>query len=240
MCAATRARRAWPMSITPTPPAAIASRSLLTSRGVGVDLVTMAAAETFDFSNDVAIIIGNDTGNLNIWGTPAAVGHVSGAGKPIIGVGEGGYAFFGQLSLAIGHANGWHIPSGSPSSPNVTVVNGSQAIYAAPYPIATSTGDLLALYSAPVDIVEISVPGAAPCRCQPDRPRLVCPARPAAFTALFADLAAWPEERVLRAVGLHRRAVVGCIGHQHDQHRPGSVREYGAGQALRRDAIGIG
>ncbi|HEU5101743.1 MAG TPA: DUF11 domain-containing protein, partial [Roseiflexaceae bacterium] len=134
--------------------------ALLSARGLGVDLVTVAAAQTFDFSNDLAIIVGNDTGDLNVWGSPTAPGavnHINAAGKPIVGVGEGGYAFFGQLSLAIGFANGWHGPS-----TGATVVDGSQAIYGAPYPVAVSTGATLALTSVPINTVEINVVGAAP------------------------------------------------------------------------------
>ncbi len=131
--------------------------ALLTSRGVGVDLVTLAAAEAFDFTNDQAIIIGNDTGDLDVWGTPAAVNHINAAGKPIIGVGEGGYAFFGRLLLAIGWGNGAHGPS-----TGATVVDGAQAIYAAPYPVAVSTGATLALTSAPTNTVEINVVGTPP------------------------------------------------------------------------------
>lgn len=37
-----------------------------------------------------------------------AVTVLKNAGKPIIGLGEGGYAFFGKLGLQIGHGNGWH------------------------------------------------------------------------------------------------------------------------------------
>jgi uncharacterized repeat protein (TIGR01451 family) len=132
-------------------------QALLAARGLGVDLVTVAAAETFDFSSDLAIIIGNDTGDLNVWGTPTAVTHINGAGKPIIGVGEGGYAFFGQLSLAIGWSNGWHGPS-----TGATVVDSTQAIYAAPYPVAVSTGATLALTNVTTNTVEILVSGAPP------------------------------------------------------------------------------
>jgi uncharacterized repeat protein (TIGR01451 family) len=134
-----------------------AFQALFTDRGITVDLVTLAAAETFNFANDLAIVIGDDTGLNGAWGTALAVSHINGAGKPIVGVGEGGYAYFGQLSLAIGFAHGAHV-----TGKDAIVVDGSQAIYAAPYPIATSTGATLALYSAATGVVEISVPGAPP------------------------------------------------------------------------------
>jgi uncharacterized repeat protein (TIGR01451 family) len=137
-------------------------QALLSARGLGVDLVTIAAAETFDFSNDLAIIVGNDTGSGDAWGSPLTVSNVNAAGKPIVGVGEGGYAFFGRLSLAIGFNNGV-----SGSGADATVVDAAQAIYAAPYPIATSTGATLALYSAASPRIDIIVPGAPPAGVMP-------------------------------------------------------------------------
>src|SRR5262249_23755822 len=135
-------------------------QALLASPGRAADLATVAAGGTSDFSNDLAIIIGNDTGDLNVWGTPgapSAVGNINAAGKPIVGVGEGGYAFFGQLSLDIGFDKGWHGPS-----TGATVVDSSQAIYAAPYPVAVSTGATLTLTSMTTNTVEINVVGAPP------------------------------------------------------------------------------
>jgi len=135
-------------------------QSLLTSRGVGVDLVTVVAAETFDFSNDLAIIIGDDTaaaGAAGAWGTAPALAHINAAGKPIVGVGQGGYTFFDQLSLAIGFSNGV-----AGNGADAVVVNDTQAIYAAPYPIAATTGATLPLYSATTPKVDIVVLGAAP------------------------------------------------------------------------------
>src|SRR5450759_4896190 len=83
---------------------------LLNGAGLSVDLVTLSGAETFDFSNDLSIIVVFDTGNLKAWGTAAAVAHVSGSGKPVFGVGEGGYAYFGRLGLAIGWPDAAHGP----------------------------------------------------------------------------------------------------------------------------------
>ena len=168
--------------------------ALLTSRGLGVDLVTLAAAETFDFSNDQAIIIGNDTGNQWMSGAlPAAVSHVNAAGKPIIGVGEGGYAFFGRLALAIGFAM-----AGMARAPAPTALwMAAQAIYAAPYPIAVSTGATLALYErADQHRRDQCRAGRSAGRRQPDR------ALAYRRAALRPDLAARREERMLRAVGI--------------------------------------
>jgi uncharacterized repeat protein (TIGR01451 family) len=127
--------------------------ALLNSRGVGVDLVTLDIASSFDYSNDQAIIIGNDTGISGDWLGSALPSSAS--GKQIIGVGQGGYAYFGTLSLAIGFNNG-----ASGSGADAVVVNDTQAIYAAPYPIAATNGATLALYSAAIPKIDIVVPGA--------------------------------------------------------------------------------
>ncbi|MEO7911400.1 MAG: hypothetical protein ABIV47_17275, partial [Roseiflexaceae bacterium] len=131
--------------------------ALLTERGLSVDIVTLDQAGTFDFSNDLAIIIGNDTGDGANWGNLPSFNTINAAGKPIIGVGEGGYAFFGQLNLAIGFPNAAHA-----SFTSASVVDGAQAIYAAPYPVATSTGATLVLYGAATPAAEIHLPGAPP------------------------------------------------------------------------------
>ncbi len=115
---------------------------LLNGAGLSVDLVTLSAAQIFDFSNDISIIVGDDTGNLNLWGTAAAVTHVSSAGKPVIGVGEGGYAYFGQLGLAIGYPDAAHGPEN-----DMGVVDPTMPLYTAPYPIPIPSGNVLNLYS---------------------------------------------------------------------------------------------
>ncbi len=137
--------------------------ALLGDRGVGVDIVTLDLAGTFDYSNDQAIIIGNDTGGQGVWfGSATVSDHINAAGKPIIGVGEGGYAFFGTLGLTIGFPNAAHT-----SLTSIGVVDGAQAIYAAPYLVATSTGATLALYSAATPVAEINLPGAVPAGVSP-------------------------------------------------------------------------
>jgi hypothetical protein len=45
---------------------------------------------------------------METWGTTAMVNALAQSGKPILGLGEGGYAFFGKAQPAIGHPNGWH------------------------------------------------------------------------------------------------------------------------------------
>jgi len=135
--------------------------ALFTGRGVQVDLVPVGNVSNFDFSNDQTILIGDDTGNLGTWGDPstvtATIAAIRRADKPIIGIGEGGYAFFGKLGAAIGYPNGAH-----GSEALMYAVLPSHSIYATPNPIAMPPDRVLRLYVASQNTVEILVPGASP------------------------------------------------------------------------------
>jgi len=48
----------------------------------------------------------HETGNLDDWGTTTALLHLARTGKPVLGLGEGGYAFFGKRGLRIGYPGG--------------------------------------------------------------------------------------------------------------------------------------
>jgi hypothetical protein len=88
--------------------------NLLTSHGYTVDLVPLSSVLTTDFSVYQLILVADDTGSLNTWGltgfTAAEVAKITAPKIPIIGLGEGGYAFYGQLSMFIGWPHGWHGP----------------------------------------------------------------------------------------------------------------------------------
>ncbi len=75
-------------------------------------------------------VIGPETGDGAEWGTPAALNALLQYGVPLIGLGEGGYAFFGKAGLAIGHPNGWHGQEG-----RTYVVDTDHAIWHSPYAI---------------------------------------------------------------------------------------------------------
>src|SRR5665648_365714 len=80
---------------------AVSFYNLLSSAGYGVTLVPLSDVATTDFSVFNLILIADDTGSLNTWGTPpittAQVDKIKVANKPTMGLGEGGYAFFGRL-----------------------------------------------------------------------------------------------------------------------------------------------
>lgn len=90
--------------------------NLLTGAGYLVDLIPVfdILDPATDFSQYDLIIIADDSGYLSDWGQPALtaqqVDKIVKPQIPILGLGEGGYAFFGRLGLFIGWPNGWHGP----------------------------------------------------------------------------------------------------------------------------------
>ncbi len=93
---------------------AISFHNLLSGAGYTVTLVPLSDVAATDFSVFQLIVIADDTGNLNTWGIPPAtaaqVDKIKAANKPVLGLGEGGYSFFGRLGLFIGWPQGWHGP----------------------------------------------------------------------------------------------------------------------------------
>ena len=88
------------------------------------------------------ILIGSDTGDLGTWGDSDKVDAINNSGQPIIGLGEGGYAFFGKLSLAIGYPHGWH-----GGDTDIIVVDSSHDVFNTPNNLGVSTGQTISIYS---------------------------------------------------------------------------------------------
>jgi len=130
--------------------------SMLSSRNYTVTGVTVANAATFDFSTYMAIVIGHDTGNLSSWGTQASIDQIRNSGVPIVGVGEGGYAYFGKLGLGIGWPNGWHGSGGT----GVNVADATDVVWSAPNLVSGTTGALVGLYSSGSSYVSVYYPTA--------------------------------------------------------------------------------
>jgi uncharacterized repeat protein (TIGR01451 family) len=88
--------------------------NFLVNAEYSVTLVPLNKVLTTDFGLFDLIMVADDTGSLDKWGTPGQtddqVAQIMAANKPIIGLGEGGYAFYGQVGLFIGWYQGWHGP----------------------------------------------------------------------------------------------------------------------------------
>ena len=117
-------------------------RSLLVAYGcsttlIGLDQIPATALDSYDL-----IIVGNDTGNLSQWGDIESVTAIESSGKTIVGLGEGGYAFFGQLGLSIGSPNGMHDRSNS-----IEVIDPYHLLFTTPYVIDVPEDLALQLYT---------------------------------------------------------------------------------------------
>lgn len=137
---------------------AAAFQSLLTGEGYSVDLIGLAALPSTNLKPYKLIIVADDTGALDQWGAAAeqykAIFDVA---IPVLGLGEGGYAFFGQPGgMAIGWGNGWH--------GNQQAVNGVAGLpyYTTPHDLSALLGGPLKLYNEPVNQVAINLPEANP------------------------------------------------------------------------------
>jgi hypothetical protein len=123
--------------------------NLLTANGYTVTLVPLGDILTTDFSQFDLILIADDSGSLDQWGstglTASQVAQIQVANKPIIGIGEGGYAYFGQVPRFIGWPNGWHGPDDDLA----------KAATAPPAYFTSVPGDPVTLYSQPVNTVAI-------------------------------------------------------------------------------------
>jgi hypothetical protein len=112
-----------------------------------VTTVAMASTVGYSFSPFDLIVIGSDTGAFENWGTSAEVTAINGSGKKVIGFGEGGYAFFGQLSLTVGFPNGWH-----GSLTDMIAVTPSSSLYTTPNTVTLGSGNVISVYTSAGDV----------------------------------------------------------------------------------------
>ena len=119
-------------------------QALLAAHGLGVDLVQVSDVAEYNFASVDLILAGPDSGYLSQWGSSAAVNRVLTSGKPVLGLGEGGYALFGQLQLDIGHPHGAH---GSAGEYQLLVLDPAHPVYNEPYDMYLPTNNILNVYT---------------------------------------------------------------------------------------------
>jgi hypothetical protein len=86
-------------------PAATKFQQLLAENNQATDLIPLDAVTTTDWAKYSAVIVGSDIEQA--WSAPQAKA-IADAKVPVLGLGEGGYYFFGKLHLGIGSPNGYH------------------------------------------------------------------------------------------------------------------------------------
>jgi hypothetical protein len=134
--------------------AAQSFESLLRAYGCSVTLISLADVTQTAFDSYDVIILGNDTGIANMWwGEDESITAIENAGKPIVGLGKGGSAFFGKLELSIGYPNG-----GTNFSNSISVAEPEQLPFSIPYAINIPDDNLLQLYNGEVEHVSIYLP----------------------------------------------------------------------------------
>ncbi|MHC4327530.1 MAG: right-handed parallel beta-helix repeat-containing protein [Planctomycetota bacterium] len=122
--------------------AAESFQSLLVSYGCSATLIGLDEVATTPLDSYDLVIVGNETGMLSSWGESDSVAAIENSGKPILGLGEGGYAFFGKLELEIGWPNGMH---GSRDS--IEVIDPNNSLFSVPYAIDVPDDRVLQLYT---------------------------------------------------------------------------------------------
>jgi hypothetical protein len=117
-------------------------RSLLVGYGCTTTLIELGDVATAALDSYDLVVVGDDTGFTSRWGDAEAVAAVEASGKPVVAIGEGGYAFFGQLGLSLGWPNGAHNNRNS-----VSVVDPNSPLFSVPYPIDIPKDKTLRLYT---------------------------------------------------------------------------------------------
>ena len=129
-------------------------QALLQARGVHITLLSLSTITSVTvFAPYELIVIGYDTGNLTTWGTTAQQSAVALSGKPVLGIGVGGYTFFGKINSPIGYPIGAQVTGVY----TVAAVNTADPIFNTPYKIPL-TNSQVKVYASPAAPFEIPVP----------------------------------------------------------------------------------
>jgi hypothetical protein len=117
-------------------------QALLNSYGCSTTLIPSHEVATTGFDAYDLIIAGTDTGYLTTWVDEQNVAAVENSGKPVVGLGKGGYWYFGQLGLSIGKPYGGYISKNS-----IEVDDPNNSLFRTPYAIDIPEDRVLLLYS---------------------------------------------------------------------------------------------
>ena len=115
---------------------------LLETYGCPTTLIRPAEVPATPLDSYDLIVVANDTQYEDTWSDPNTVAAIEDSGKPVIGLGDGGYDFFGLLGLSIGNPYGGH---GSWSS--IEVIDPNFSLFRVPYSIEIPADRALQLYT---------------------------------------------------------------------------------------------
>ena len=130
-------------------------KALLEGAGYTVALIPQSSVTATDFSQYDLTLVSDDSGDLDHWGFPSVdVTPIITANRPIIGLGEGGYAFFGDVGSPIGWPNGWH----GPLDRVLDTGRITDPYYKSPNDLSAWLPGPFAIYAMPVNEVAIYTP----------------------------------------------------------------------------------
>jgi predicted outer membrane repeat protein len=122
--------------------AAQSFQSLLESYGCPTTLIRSSDSTAAPLDSYDLIIVAHDTQHADPWSDPNTVAAIEDSGKPIVGLGDGGYDFFGLLGLSIGNPYGGHASKNS-----IEVVDPNSSLFSTPYSIDIPQDRALQLYT---------------------------------------------------------------------------------------------
>jgi hypothetical protein len=121
---------------------AVDYQSLLNSYGCSTTLIPSHEIVTTGLYAYDLIIVGTDTGYLTTWMDEQNVAAVESSGKPVVGLGNGGYWYFGQLGLSIGKPYG-----GNGIKNSIEVIDPNSSLFNTPYAVDIQQDLTLQLYT---------------------------------------------------------------------------------------------
>ena len=116
--------------------------SLLETYGCSTTLFKLDDVPATSLDSYDLIIVADDTQSASAWYDPNTAATIENSTKPIIGLGDGGYDFFGLLGLSIGKPYGGHSSNNS-----IKVVDPNCSLFSTPYSIEIPQDRVLQLYA---------------------------------------------------------------------------------------------
>ncbi len=134
----------------------------LTAKGLRItdfSLATLNPNSTPTLMDYDLIVIDTKTGYLDTWeGATGIAQAIYSTGRPVLGLGEGGYSFFGKSSSPIGWPNGWHDDAGATAFTVPTTAHSSNN---EPF-VVDQPGGIVGISSASMPFVAIYQPTETP------------------------------------------------------------------------------
>jgi len=126
-------------------------QTFLEANGWNTTLFPLSQLPGTDLSSFYAIILGHDSGYAGAWGNAMAVEAITYAERPVIGIEQGGYSFFGQLGLNIGYPNG----GTGGTYTTIYAVDPAHAAWNSPFAVALDGTDQAVIYGTNQSITGI-------------------------------------------------------------------------------------